>query len=188
MNTLFLGCPRSYLLDLFTAGYPVIPTVNSLKKIGKLGEPAQYLIKPINGCDSAGLQILTKREIEQLAPKGFVIQPKINFAYEVSFYFIGKKIQYALYAPNPAMRWKLEQYFPSEEDVRFAKQFIDWNTCSRGIQRVDACRDEKGNLLLMELEDYNPFLSLELIDEPTKKTFIEKLTKDLIDFIGDRTL
>lgn len=177
---------KRHLLDLFTAGYPVIPTIDSLKEIGKLGEPAEYLIKPINGCDSVGLQILAKREVEQLALKGFVIQPKINFFHEVSFYFIGKEFQYALYAPNPAMRWRLEQYFPNEEDIRFAKQFIDWNTCSRGIQRVDACRNEKGNLLLMELEDYNPFLSLELIDEPTKQKFIEKLTKDLLTFRGDR--
>lgn len=72
---------------------------------------------------------------------------------------------------------------PNKEDILFAKYFIELNTCSRGIQRVDACRDQKGDLLLMELEDYNPYLSLELLDRPTKQKFIEKLAKDIIDFI-----
>lgn len=173
---------KKHLLSLFAEGYPVIPTVDSVNDIEKLGKSTSYLIKPIDGCDSHGLQILEKEKVERLAPKGFVIQPTINFKYEVSFYFIGDEFQYALYAPNPERRWELAQYMPNKEDIQFAKCFIEWNTCSRGIQRVDACRDQKGDLLLMELEDYNPYLSFELLDRPTKQKFIEKLAKDIINF------
>jgi len=173
---------KQHLLHLFAGGYPVIPTVDTVSDLEKLGEHDNYLIKPINSCDSNGLKILVKKEVERLAPNGFVIQPKINFLHEVSFYFIADEFQYALYAPHPTMRWKLERYVPNEADLQFAKCFIQWNSCRRGIQRVDACREESGNLLLMELEDYNPFLSLELIDDDTKQKFVEKLMKDIIDF------
>ncbi len=71
---------KQHLLTLFAQGYPVIPTVDSISDIDALGEHVHYLIKPIDGCDSHGLQIVTKEEIEQLSPKGFVIQAKINFA------------------------------------------------------------------------------------------------------------
>lgn len=167
---------KQHLLSLFSKGYPVIPTVDTVNDIEKLGKTSKYLIKPIDGCDSHGITILTKDEVEQLDPTGFVIQPMINFDYEVSFYFIGNEFQYAMNAPNPAKRWELEQYLPNKEDIQFATRFIDWNSCSRGIQRIDACRDQNGALLLMELEDYNPFLSLELLDQATRQKFIKKLT------------
>ena len=64
-------------------------------------------------------------------------------------------------------------YHPLREDIEFALKFIDWNTCKLGIQRVDACRLQDGTLLLMELEDYNPYLSLDLLDSVTKNRFLE---------------
>lgn len=39
--------------------------------------------------------------------------------------------------------------------------FRIWDDLNWGIQRVDACRSEQGELLLVELEDLNPYLSFE---------------------------
>ena len=43
-----------------------------------------------------------------------LIQPAIDFKYEVSFYFLNNDYQYALYAPNPDKRWELKDYNPTK--------------------------------------------------------------------------
>ena len=60
----------------------------------------------------------------------------------------------------------------SKEDLAFADRFIAWNTIAHGIQRVDACRTGDGRLLLVELEDLNPYLSLLETDEATRRRFL----------------
>ena len=85
---------------------------------------------------------------------------RIDFQYEVSFYFIDDKFEYALYAPDKSKRWILKEYNCTDEDIAFAGRFIEWNTVTHGIQRVDACRTQDDQLLLVELEDLNPYLSI----------------------------
>ena len=102
-----------------------------------------------------------------------LIQPAVDLEYEASFYFINDKFEYALYAPDKTKRWELKAYPYTEDDIAFAKRFIEWNTIKRGIQRVDACRTMDGRLLLVELEDLNPYLSLLEVDEPTRELFMQ---------------
>ena len=40
---------------------------------------------------------------------------------------------------------------------------------------MDACRTPKGELLLVELEDLNPYLSLDLLDSTTRDAFVSGL-------------
>lgn len=166
---------KYHLLELFLSGYPVIPTFNSKEELQKFGTYERYLLKPLDGADSCGVKILNNEDLEIEVCDNVLIQPLMEFQYEVSFYFIGKQFHYSLYAPNPQKRWELEPYNASQEDVEFALKFINWNTCKFGIQRVDACRLKDGKLLLMELEDYNPFLSLDLLPWEVKKQFLEAL-------------
>ncbi|MBS0628555.1 MAG: hypothetical protein JSS09_10170 [Verrucomicrobia bacterium] len=175
---------KQHLLDLFESGFPVIPTFNSKEKIKQFGSYDCYLLKPLNGADSHGVKILTRDKLLPEACQNVLIQPLIEFVYEVSFYFIGNQFQYALYAPNPQKRWAMEPFVPSKEDVDFAQTFITWNTCKFGIQRVDACRLKNGSLLLMELEDYNPFLSLDLLDKNIKEKFVKALCDSLEELMS----
>lgn len=164
-------CGKIHLLELFRNGFPVIPTFGSkeeIKEFGDSSDNSHYLIKPLDGADSCGVEILTIGEILKNHHQNVLFQPLVNFKYEVSFYFIGREFHYALYAPKTDKRWELKPYSPSEEDIEFALRFIEWNTCKFGIQRVDACRLLDGRLLLMELEDYNPFLSLPLLQDSVK--------------------
>ncbi|SCV20674.1 Protein of unknown function [Bacillus cereus] len=62
----------------------------------------------------------------------------------VSFYFIDKEFQYALYAPNKDKRWELKEYVPTEEDVAFAKRFIDWNNLDWGYNELMLAAANKG--------------------------------------------
>ncbi|QEV18638.1 hypothetical protein [Streptomyces alboniger] len=166
---------KQYLLDLTAAGYPVIPTVDDPRQADRLPEAATYAVKPKQGADSIGLEFLPREALAALTPaaaSGILIQPRIDFTYEVSFYFVDRAFQYALYAPDPERRWHLERYAPTPEDLAFAQRFVDWNTIDHGIQRVDACRTPSGGLLLVELEDLNPYLSLDLLDEETRDAFV----------------
>lgn len=173
---------KEYLIDLTNEKFPVIPTIDTLNSFEKLPNVTTYVIKPKDGADSIGMKFLFKDEVfEQVSStnKDTLIQPLINFEYEVSFYFIDKQFQYAFYAPDKTKRWELKEYIPTEKDLVFAQRFIEWNNLDWGIQRVDACRAKNGELLLVELEDLNPYLSLLELNAGTCNNFIEALKKSL---------
>ncbi|MFE4057805.1 hypothetical protein ACFXP3_16160 [Streptomyces sp. NPDC059096] len=175
---------KRYLLDLTASGHPVIPTVDRLHDLGLLPAAEQYAVKPKAGADSIGLRFVSRDALEGLAYGDVLVQPRVDFRYEVSFYFVDDAFQYALYAPDPERRWALEPYTPTEADLVFARTFVDWNTLDHGIQRVDACRTRDGGLLLVELEDLNPYLSLDLVDDRTRDTFVTALTDSLRRFLA----
>ncbi|GAA3494831.1 hypothetical protein GCM10019016_019310 [Streptomyces prasinosporus] len=176
---------KQYLLDLSAAGHPVIPTVDRPHDLHLLPEARRYVVKPRLGADSMGLRVVPAAEVRDLVDGGVLVQPHVDFAYEVSFYFVDHDFQYALHTPDPDRRWQLEPYEPTPEDLEFARHFIDWNTLDHGIQRVDACRAPGGELLLVELEDLNPYLSLDALDETGREAFVAAVTASLRRFLHD---
>lgn len=178
---------KQYLLDLTRLRYPVIPTVENLEDLDRLGRPDKYILKLKNGADSIGMEMLTQNEVIRLKPNGKLIQPYLDFEYEVSFYYLNDDFQYAMYAPDKQKRWELAEYEPTSRDIQFADKFIKWNGLTRGISRVDACRLKDGSLLLMELEDLNPYLSLVLLEEKKRDLFIDKLIEALKIFAKQTT-
>ncbi|MET7759043.1 hypothetical protein ABZT27_30710 [Streptomyces sp. NPDC005389] len=175
---------KQYLLDLTAAGYPVIPTVDRPEDLHRLPAAAEYAVKPKTGADSIGLRFLAPEELAGLTYDGLLVQPRIDFRYEVSFYFVDDLFQYALHAPDPARRWVLEPYEPTGDDLDFARRFVDWNTLDHGIQRVDACRAPGGELLLVELEDLNPYLSLDRVPGETRDRFVTAFADSLHRFLA----
>ncbi|MFJ7998508.1 hypothetical protein ACIQ7D_15370 [Streptomyces sp. NPDC096310] len=174
---------KQYLLDLTAAGHPVIPTVDRRPDLGLLPIAEQYAVKPKAGADSIGLRFVSRDELDGLAYGDILVQPRVDFRYEVSFYFIDDAFQYALHAPDPDRRWALEPYTPTEADLVFARSFIVWNTLDHGIQRVDACRTRDGGLLLVELEDLNPYLSLGLVSDRVRDAFVTGMADSLRRFL-----
>ncbi|GGJ98835.1 hypothetical protein GCM10011583_32940 [Streptomyces camponoticapitis] len=178
---------KQYLVELSAAGLPVIPTVDRAQDLGRLPDADEYVVKPKDGADSIGMRFVPRDRLAGLGGPGgpggglgdVLVQPRIPFSYEVSFYFVDHDFQYALHAPDPDRRWELVPYEARAVDLDFARKFIDWNTLDHGIQRVDACRAPDGELLLVELEDLNPFLSLELLDETTRDAFIARTVVSL---------
>lgn len=175
---------KQYLVDLTAAGYPVIPTADGHRGLAGLPEADAYVVKPKLGADSIGMEILPPEALAAKPLDGLLVQPRIDFRYEVSFYFVDRTFQYALHAPDPDRRWELTRYAPSAEDLALAQRFVDWNTLDHGIQRVDACRTREGELLLVELEDLNPYLSLDLLDEPTRDAFVAAFRTSLHGFLA----
>ncbi|SFR10764.1 hypothetical protein SAMN04488564_103466 [Lentzea waywayandensis] len=169
---------KQYLVDLTERGYPVIPTIDRPDALDRLPQADIYVVKPKTGADSHGLEFVGREEV--LGKTGdLLIQPKIDFRYEVSFYFVDHDFQYALHAPDPARRWELTGYAPTPEDLEFAQKFIDWNGLGHGVQRVDACRTKNGDLLLVELEDLNPYLSLNRTTDETRAGFTSAFTASI---------
>ncbi|MEQ6022695.1 hypothetical protein SOM70_08935 [Streptomyces salinarius] len=168
---------KQYLLDLTAAGFPVIPTVDRAEDLHLLPVADEYVVKPRLGADSAGLRIVPAAGVPRALGDAadLLVQPRVDFAYEVSFYFVDHDYQYALHAPHPDRRWQLEPYDATVADLDFARRFIEWNGVDHGIQRVDACRAPGGELLLVELEDLNPYLSLDALDEPVRDAFVTAL-------------
>jgi hypothetical protein len=173
---------KQYLLDLTSAGYPVIPTVDRAEDVGRLPAADEYVVKPKFGADSVGLRFVSPSELGAVTDQ--LVQPRIRFRYEVSFYFVDRDFQYALHAPDPGSRWDLVPYAATAADLAFAQRFVDWNDVDHGIQRVDACRTEDGDLLLVELEDLNPFLSLDRVPPATRDAFMAALTASLLRMAG----
>ncbi len=171
---------KDYLLELFEKGYPVIPSVCSLEKIDILVDCSEFFVKPFEGLSSFGARKIDKNDIKkEINNLKLIIQPFVPFEYEVSFYFLDNEFQYALYAPNLKKRWDLKKYKPNKKDLLFAQQFVDWNTMKYGVQRVDACRTSKGDLLLVELEDDYPLWSFLDLPKKDKDCFIKKFLKSL---------
>ncbi|XMN05412.1 hypothetical protein ACK8N7_04890 [Streptomyces griseobrunneus] len=179
---------KEYLVELSRDGFPVIPTVDRAADLGLLPEAREYAVKPKLGADSVGLRFVAGAgigaELGREDEGALLVQPRIDFRYEVSFYFVDHDFQYALYAPDPERRWVLEPYAADAADLAFARRFIEWNSLAHGIQRVDACRTTEGELLLVELEDLNPFLSLDRVDEEVRKAFVVRLKSSLASLTG----
>lgn len=175
---------KQYLVELSAAGFPVIPTVDRGEDLGRLPQAVEYVVKPKIGADSIGMEFLHPDRLTEVMHGDVLVQPRIPFRYEVSFYFVDRDFQYALYAPRPERRWELERYEPDPADLEFAQRFIDWNTLDHGIQRVDACRTPHGELLLVELEDLNPYLSLDLVEEAVREAFVARMKASLRDLLG----
>ncbi|MFE7445701.1 hypothetical protein ACFU7X_35230 [Streptomyces chartreusis] len=175
---------KQYLLDLTAAGYPVIPTVDRAEDLHRLPQADRYVVKPKLGADSMGLRIVPAKEVRDSVAGDVLVQPCVDFAYEVSFYFVDHDFQHALYAPHTDRRWQLERYEPTDGDLEFARRFIEWNGLGHGIQRVDACRAPGGELLLVELEDLNPYLSLDALDDAGRDAFVAAMKTSLHRFLA----
>ncbi|MFF8830932.1 hypothetical protein [Streptomyces sp. NPDC015131] len=180
---------KQYLLDLTAAGFPVVPTVDRAEDLERLPRAERYAVKPKAGADSIGLRFVTGDELPGLlqgapSPGGLLVQPRVDFRHEVSFFYVDDAFQYALYAPDPDRRWVLEPYAPAPADLAFARRFVEWNTLDHGIQRVDACRTADGDLLLVELEDLNPYLSLDRVGDEVRDGFVGAVRDSLLRFLG----
>ncbi|MBI2148674.1 hypothetical protein HYU23_03260 [Candidatus Woesearchaeota archaeon] len=168
---------KDYLVDLYKLGYKVIPTTKNIKELNTLPKSEKYIIKPINGGSSLGIKILNKDDLIKENPKNYIIQPLLKIKKEISFYFIDKKLQYTLYTSKD--RWDLKYYKPNKYEINLANQFSNWNKLKYGIQRIDMCKTGDNSMLLMEIEDFCPFLSLKDINYKLRNKFLKNLIKSL---------
>nr|WP_219942611.1 hypothetical protein [Iamia sp. SCSIO 61187] len=97
----------------------------------------------------------------------------------MSFTYVDRAFHYALRTSDARKRWELTPYGPGAADLALAQRFVDWNDVDHGIQRVDCCRTATGELLLVELEDLNPYLSLDRVPPPVRDRFVAAVVASL---------
>lgn len=170
---------KQYLVDLSATGEPVIPSIGRCDDLHLLPAADRYVVKPLHGADSIGLQVLDRAALERADLTGALAQPLVDLREEVSFVFVGRRFSYALRTTSPDRRWELEPFDPSPADLAFAQRFVDRNALDVGVQRVDAGRTFTGELLLVELEDLNPYLSLDLLPPAVREAFCAALVASL---------
>lgn len=171
---------KNYLVELYKDGYPVIPTVRSIRQLDQLPATDEYLIKPLDGASAWGVEVMNIKQILSRDPLNHIIQPKIYFQDEISFYFIDDYLTYTLVSSGRDQRWDLTEYSPTATEIDWAQKFINWNQLPFGLQRIDACRMESGELLLMEIEAMMPFLSLDALNENSRLRVCHTLEQSLL--------
>jgi len=169
---------KEYLVELYNKGYPVIPSVDAKKYLNRLPKTKVYEIKPMYGGGSEGIEKLTKQQLQKTHLPKEIIEPYEHIKEELSFYFIDNKLQHTLICKK-GQRWNLKPYQPTRKEQAFAKQFIQWNNLNYSIQRIDACKTKEKQLLLLEIEDFCPFLSLQDLPNKLQKSFLKKLTNSI---------
>lgn len=172
---------KGYLVELFKSGYSVMPSVDSIKDIGVLGNIKYYWIKPTYGCDGFGSGKYTREELATKNLVDYIIQPYIEFTSEPSFYYIDGIFSHAITMPNRLTNRDIQLYTPTQKELDFAQVFVDWNHLECGIQRIDMIRTKEGELLLNEIEDLCPYLCLDEVDYETKKSFLDKIRSAIIE-------
>jgi len=168
-----------HLLLLSRARFPVIPSVESVRTLSRLPDCPAYFLKPFYGSDGSGCATVTKQSLMHEPPRGFVIQPKLAFLYEVSFFFIDGKYQGALSTPKKEKDFKMSPYRAKNQDLVFAMRFVRWNRLRFGVQRIDAVRLHGGELLLTEIEDFCPFLHLAEMHDHMRVRFLQRLARSI---------
>jgi hypothetical protein len=171
---------KNYLLTLYKQGFPVIPSVDALTDIDLLGTHEFYWIKPRNSCDGIGALKLSGEELQKQSLVDYIIQPYIEFTSEPSFFFVDNKFSHAITTENRLVGKDMRSYQPTEQDLIFARKFIDWNNLKYGIQRIDAVRTKREELLLTEIEDFCPYLYINDIAGQQKQKFLHEIRNSML--------
>jgi hypothetical protein len=176
---------KQYLVDLSAAGWPVIPTVADRADLDRLPAAEAYVTKPILGADSVGLEVVAPAALARLDLDGTVlVQPHVAMAHEVSFTFVDRTFHHALRTADADRRWELVPDDPTPAELAIAQRFVDWNDVEHGIQRIDCCRTVDGELLLVEVEDLNPYLSLDRLAPEVRDRFVAAVIASLEDLLA----
>lgn len=176
---------KEYLVELFKKGYSVIPSIDDVEDLHLLGNPDKYMLKLKDSYDGIGQEVVDKNACKQKFDRSYIIQPFINFKSEVSFYYIKDKFEYALeFVPSklPIYPDAVEYKF-SNHELKIATTFAKLNEEYYGIQRIDFIKLKDGSLLLSEIEDIDPYLDLDCVDEQTKNKFIEDYKNMVYEYI-----
>jgi hypothetical protein len=168
---------KDYLVELYSLGYPVIPSVNKVEDLSQLPETDMYFAKPKYKCDNTDTFTATRYQLSNAWLEDYIFQPYIDFICEISFYFIDGEFIYAFNTKRKVGMHDITEYSPTEEDLKFARKFVEWDNMECGLLRIDACRTKDGRLLLVELEDFEPFLYLIRVDVATTNKMVGKLIK-----------
>lgn len=184
------GSSKEYLVHLYKNGYSVIPTIDKISDLHLLSMYDKFLLKLKNSYDGIGQMIVDREILNQKFTNSYIIQPFMNFKSEVQFYYIKDKFEYALeFIPSKIPIYPdAIKYIPNEREIKLANDFSKLNGNYYGIQRIDFIKLYDGTLLLTEIEDIEPYLDLDCVEEKVKEKFLldyKNMVYEYIRNLGD---
>ena len=171
---------KDHLVVLYEKGYPVIPSIDNVNDLQKLPTSNSYWIKPKKSCDGIGAERLGRQELLDRRPRGYIIQPFIEFECEPCFFFVDNRFEHALAEKHRLSDDHAFRYDPSAGDLSFASQFVEWTELPYGVQRIDALRMKDGRLLLTEIENLCPYLYLDALDDRERSSFVGLIRQSML--------
>jgi hypothetical protein len=178
---------KDYLVVLYNKGYPVIPSIDRVDDLEKLPFAEYYWIKPKNSCDGIGAEKLTRDALLQKDPKGYIIQPFMEFEYEPSFYFVDNQFHHAIWEKHRLLYDDVYPYDSTPNDLKFAANFVQWTDLPYGTQRIDSIRTKDGGLLLTEIENLCPYLYLAEMNERKREDFLDAIKTSMLKVFTEQT-
>ena len=175
---------KDYLLVLYEKGYPVIPSIDHVNDLDRLPASESYWIKPKKSCDGIGAERLGRQQLLDRRPRGYIIQPFVEFEYEPCFFFVDNIFEHAVAETCRLLDEPPYRYYPSAADLSFASRFVEWTGLPYGVQRIDAVRIKDGRLLLTEIENLCPYLYLDALDDGERSSFEKLIRQSMLEVFG----
>lgn len=175
---------KIYLVDLYKKWYDVVPSFFDLSSLDN--NINEFILKPINWFSSYWQRFLNKQDIKSLSLNNYIIQPKLNFQYELSFYFINNKFLYSLiFFPSKIPEWPIPiVYKPTDTELNKAKEFVNLNKMKKWISRIDFLKFKNWNIKLLEIEDDSPYFSITEIPKELQLLFLKEFKIAINNFIN----
>ena len=171
---------KDYLVVLHEKGYPVIPSIDNINDLEKLPASDSYWIKPKKSCDGIGAERLGRQQLLDRRPRGYIIQPFVEFEYEPCFFFVDNRFEHAFAETHRLLDDDTYPYDASADDLSFASRFVEWTGLPYGVQRIDAVRMNDGQLLLTEIENLCPYLYLDALDDRDRGSFLGSIRQSML--------
>ncbi len=180
---------KRVLVNLFKKGYNVVPSICNIEDFALLPQAEKYIKKPITGYDGFDMEFLSDEEAKTTTLHNEILQPKLKFISEVQVYFINEDFQYAFeYKPS---KWpdypRPTEISLSESDIEMAKSFIKLDGMSCAFYRIDFLKLENNKLILLEMADTNPNLSIPYLSKDTQKRFLNNFKNAVYKYIQKNT-
>lgn len=180
------GSGKEYLMEFYHKNLKVIPTTDDIDEALSWNK-SEYVLKEKDSFGSSiGQAYVLKDELKEKFNKDkYLIQPKLKFKSEVQTYFINSKLMYAFeYIPSKYPVYPDPIYIKlSKEEEKLATLFSSLSNIKYGMKRVDFLRLEDNSLVLLEIEDNAPHMSLEELDEKYRNKVIDEYVKGIYEFI-----
>ena len=177
---------KSYLIDLYKKGLPVIPSMDNLQEYRRFNNYKEFVLKPLNSFGSAiGQKIVKFEELEKEFKEGMLIQPKMSFKSEVQCYFVENELMYTFeFVPAKYPNYPdpiVINLTNKEKDV--VNKFLKETNIKVGFQRLDFLRLENGELILLEIEATAPFMDLVMLKDELRNKVIDRYKKSIYKYL-----
>lgn len=180
------GNGKTYLKNLYYCKEKnVIPTTDILEDALKWNCD-NYVLKQKDSFGSGiGQVFVTKEELTDKFSDKYLIQPKLKFKSEVQTYFINSKLMYIYeYTPSKYPNYPEPKLINlTKEEEILSKKFSDISDVKVGMKRVDFLRLEDNSLILLEIEDNSPHMSIEILDEQMRDSVLDYYVKGIYEYI-----